>query len=170
MPQLDPQTQLYTEIIDGKNYEFQLWGAELALSVGIDLAMVSSSPMRAMGQLLGDEEALSQKVTPRLMADVMASLFSALGDHKAQALDVIKTLATVHVRCEGQPVGKFDVAYRGKMAHMRKVAQAAAEVQFSDFLGEITAGFLAMRQKMLAEQAGKKAGMRRRKRNQNRAA
>jgi hypothetical protein len=135
----------YIETIDDIDYCFKLWGAERSLNTGIQIGSILSGTLKAAGDAFKkDDDDISDSFHTKavLMAQVIGSLFASMGDRRSDAIDVIRTLATENVsRISGEgkqrPVGKFDEAYRGKLSHLRKVVTAAAEVQYSDFFGDV---------------------------------
>jgi hypothetical protein len=130
----------FYEIIDEYEYRFSTWGAQKAVEVGMQLASLASGPAEAFGGAVNEEgESLN-------LGGTIAAAFKAIGQHKADSVDIIKTLSTYHVerRVHGaeeamRGVGSFDVAYMGRLSHLRKVVTTAAEVQFGDFFSEIGA-------------------------------
>ena len=149
MPEKQPDGT-FIEVIDDVEFRFQLWGAQKALEVGLQLAAIVSGPVEALGSTLSGA---NEKDELR-MGPVIGALFASMGTHRKDAMDVIKNLVTVGVECmhPGETlrrVTSLDTEFRGRLSHLRKVVQAAAEVQFGDFFGDIAGAFAQEKQAQL---------------------
>lgn len=124
---------LYEAHIDGKNYEFEKWGAEDSLDVLIDLSQMVGKPIGMAFAALMGKEGLNKEMDANVMGSVFDSLFQNCNKEKAKP--IIKKLSTDKVMCGGKAI-VFDVHY-DRLMHLFKVVKANLEVQYGSFFDEL---------------------------------
>lgn len=130
---------LYETTIDGKVYEFTMWGAEESMDTLIDLAALIGKPLSHLGAraFTGERNVLGADVTAEALELVLTGLLDQLVEKRDMVMRVIKRLGSHKMFCNGQAV-VFDVHYRNEFAHLVRVARAALEVQYGNFFAAAT--------------------------------
>lgn len=130
--------------VDGKLYEFQIFGAKHALKTLTKLTKIIGEPLTlaftALG--VGDKDnkgkgLLDRKIDGVMLGVAVKALTTRMDED--EVLDLIEELAGKdNLLCDGKKV-IFDSHYEGKLGHLMRVVGAALEVQYGDFLEEMFA-------------------------------
>jgi hypothetical protein len=128
------ETGLFEVEVDGKNYEFEKWGAEASLSVLIKIAKIAGKPLGMVLGMAMEKKGLDTDISADLLGDAVQSLLENMDEEVC--ISLIKRISSEKVLCEGRPI-KFNDHYQNKLGHLFKVVKAALEVQYGDFFGEL---------------------------------
>lgn len=128
------ESGLYECDVDGRNYEFEKWGAEESLDVLLDISSVVGG---AIGTAIGNTIS-GQGLNTEIDAAMLSVVFEQLSKNlkKEVVKPILVKLTSGRVLCEGKKVN-FNEHYKEDLFHMFRVAKAALEVQYGNFFGAI---------------------------------
>jgi Phage tail assembly chaperone protein, TAC len=124
---------LFAEVIDGKTYEFEKWGALEAVDTLIDLSKITGKPLG-----MGIANIFSKDDKTQMDPNVMGAIMEALTGNLKKKLTrrLIMKFSSEKCFCEGKPIN-FDQHYRDNLFHLFKVVRAGLEVQYGNFIGAV---------------------------------
>jgi hypothetical protein len=128
---------LYQVEVDGRQYEFEKWGAEESLSTLLKLSKIAGKPLaQAIAAIGGDAISIDTKL--HLDAGLLSTAISALMESmdEGTTVSLIKKLSSEKVLCDGAKIS-FNSHYQDRLDHLFKVVAAALEVQYGNFFGAL---------------------------------
>lgn len=130
---------LHEAEIDGKVYEFTIWGAEESLDTLIDIAALVGKPLSHLGaKAFADGAAgIKGELSVEVLEAVLAGIIEQVTTKREMVTRVIKRLGSHKVFCDSKRVD-FDHHYRNAFGHLVRVARAALEVQYGNFFDAAT--------------------------------
>lgn len=126
---------LWSVDVDGKNYEFEKWGAEEAIETLVDIGGIIGGPIGTSiaAAFSGKGNALQEDVPDAVAGNVIGELAKNMRADKAGVMAVLKKLCAGRVFCGGKRV-VFDTSYDATdLPHIFRVCKAAIEVQYGSF-------------------------------------
>jgi hypothetical protein len=124
--------------IDGSNYEFEKWGAEMSLATLLKISKIAGKPLGLfLGSLMDKDNKssmLDKNISPDLIASACDALVENLDEQSTMAL--IKKFSSEKILCDGKKVN-FDSHYADRFSHLFKVVKTALEVQYGNFFEEL---------------------------------
>jgi hypothetical protein len=145
---------LYETEIDGRAYEFEMWGAEESMDALLDIAAILGKPLSKFGAKAvskGVAAALGEEVGNDSLSAILENLVDQVTGNRAMVMRLVKKLTTHKVFCERKKIA-FDIHYRNELPHAWRVAAVALEVQYGNFF-DAASGLIARPQRPQAGMA-----------------
>ena len=126
--------------VDGRQYEFEKWGADDSLDTLLDIGSVVGGPLgQAMAVAFGKNgDGLKTEITGDVASQVFSGFAANMRESKDIVRSVLKKLAGRNVICEGKKV-VYDDHYAQNLGLLFQVARACFEVQYGSFFGDALA-------------------------------
>lgn len=128
--------------VDGRLYEFSIFGAKHALRTLTKLSKIIGEPLTLAFTAMGvsdpenkGKSMFDRKIDGKMLGEAVKALTGRMDEN--EVLDLIEELCgEENCMCDGKKI-IFDKHYEGKLGHLFKVIGTALEVQYGDFLEEM---------------------------------
>lgn len=132
------ESGLWAVDIDGATYEWERWGAEEALDTLTEILDLLGKPLGGLIDMLqAKRETTAAPTRAGVGGKIVSGLMRKLKRNKEDVKLVLKRLTSgPRVFCDGKAIN-FNRHYENELALMFKVANAAVEVQYGNFLDAV---------------------------------
>lgn len=126
--------ELVEKYVDGTEYKIEQFPATKSLRILTTLTKILGEPL-SMAFALAKNEGMNDEKEAEILGKAVGTLCAKLDED--QVIHLVKELVASCLKGEGAKI-QFETEFQGKIGHLFKLLKAILEVQYGDFLGELS--------------------------------